>query len=159
MLRTIVHGMIAGAAGELALNVLTYLDMLVRARPASELPAKVAERLADAAGVEFAQPGERPEKAASRTEATGALLGYATAGGVAVAYALVRRIGLRLPTPIAGVVVGAAAMTLSDSTATALRVTDPTSWEASSWVADIVPHAAYGFVTAATLELLDHRGR
>ncbi|MCA1677061.1 MAG: hypothetical protein LC799_34400, partial [Actinobacteria bacterium] len=31
-----------------------------------------------------------------------------------------------------------------------LGVTDPRSWSGSDWLADLVPHAAYGAVTAAT---------
>jgi len=75
--------------------------------------------------------------------------------GTAVAYALIRRVGLRLPVPIAGLAMGGAAMAISDSTATAMGVTDPASWGAAGWLSDIVPHAAYGIVAAATLELID----
>jgi hypothetical protein len=157
MIRTIVAGAIAGAAGEMAIDVFTYGDMLARARPASEVPAKVAGRLAEGAGIELAQLGERPDKAENRKQAGGALLGYATAIGVATGYAVLRRFGLRLPMPVAGLAMGAAAMALSDTAATALRVTDPTTWGAEGWIADIVPHAAYGLAAAATLELLDHR--
>jgi hypothetical protein len=157
MIRTIVAGAIAGAAGEMAIDVFTYGDMLARARPASEVPAKVAGRLAEGAGIELAQPGERPDKAENRKQAGGALLGYVTAIGVATGYAVLRRIGLRLPMPVAGLAMGAAAMALSDTAATALRVTDPTTWGAEGWIADIVPHAAYGLAAAATLELLDRR--
>jgi drug/metabolite transporter (DMT)-like permease len=157
MIRTIVAGAIAGAAGEMAIDVFTYGDMLARARPASEVPAKVAGRLAEGAGIELAQPGERADKAENRKQAGGALLGYATAIGVATGYAVLRRLGFRLPMPVAGLAMGAAAMALSDTTATALRVTDPTTWGAEGWIADIVPHAAYGLAAAATLEVLDHR--
>lgn len=155
MMRTLVGGAIAGAAGESALNVVTYVDMLLRARPASSLPAKVAGRMADAAGIEFSQPGERPDKAETRREASGALLGYGMAVGTAVAYAVLRRAGLRLPVPIAGLAMGGAAMAVSDTTATAMNLTEPGTWGVSGWLADIVPHAAYGIVAAATLELID----
>jgi len=57
MIRTLVAGAIAGAAGEIALNVVSYGDMLVRARPSSDMPGKVAGRMAEAAGVELAAPG------------------------------------------------------------------------------------------------------
>ncbi len=40
---------------------------------------------------------------------------------------------------------------------TLLGVTDPRTWPVSSWVADVVPHVAYGAVTAAVLEQLDPR--
>jgi hypothetical protein len=34
---------------------------------------------------------------------------------------------------------------------TALGVTDPRSWDATSWLSDVIPHLAYGAVTAAVL--------
>ena len=155
MLRTIVAGAIAGAAGELALNVVSYADMLVRARPSSDMPGKVAGRMAKMAGVDLARPGERAEKTETREEAAGALLGYGMAIGTAVSYSLLRHAGVRLPVPIAGLAIGGAAMAISDSAATALGVTDPTAWGAAGWSSDLVPHAAFGIVVAATLELID----
>jgi len=155
MIRTIASGVIAGATGELALNVVSYADMLVRARPPSTMPGKVAGRLADVAGVELSQPGERADIATNRREASGALLGYGMAVATAVAYAMVRRLGLRLPVALGGLVLGGAAMAVSDSVATGLGATDPKSWGVSGWMADIVPHAAFGVAAAATLELID----
>ena len=159
MIRTIVSGAVAGAVGETALNVVSYADMLLRARPASRMPGAVASRMAHMTGLELAQPGERADKAESRAEASGALLGYVMAIGTAVAYAALRRAGLRLPVPFAALAMGGAAMAVSDTTATALGVADPTTWGVGGWMADIVPHAAYGLAAAATLDLIDgHRG-
>lgn len=141
----------------MALNIVSYGDMLVRARPASEMPGKVAGRMADIAGVELAKPGERPDKAQTRKEASGALLGYVMAMGTAVAYALLRRSGIRLPVPLAALAMGGGAMAISDTTATVLGVTDPTTWGTAGWLADIVPHAAYGLVAASVLEMIDPR--
>jgi hypothetical protein len=151
MMKTIVAGTIAGAVGEFVLNVLTYGDMALRGRPASEMPARVVERLADTAGVQLGEPWERSGTIANRQEAIGALLGY----GVAVGYAFLRRAGLRAPIPVAGLAIGGGAMLLSDSIATAVGATDPAEWGVEGWLSDIVPHAAYGVVTAATLELID----
>jgi hypothetical protein len=39
---------------------------------------------------------------------------------------------------------------------TVLGVTDPRTWAAKDWVADVVPHLAYGALTAAVLNDLDH---
>jgi len=155
MMRTLVAGAIAGATGEIALNVVAYADMVVRARPASTMPGKVVGRVADLAGIEFSQAGERTDIAENRKEASGALLGYVMAVVTAVGYALLRRAGLRLPLPIAGLAIGGAAMAVADSAATALGVTDPRTWGTEGWVADIVPHAAFGLVVAATLEFID----
>jgi drug/metabolite transporter (DMT)-like permease len=155
MMKTIVAGTIAGAMGEFVLNVMTYGDMALRGRPASEMPSKVVDRLAETAGVELGEPWERSGKIANRQEAIGALLGYGVAAGVAVGYAVLRRAGLRAPIPVAGLAIGGGAMLLSDSIATAVGATDPTEWGVEGWLSDIVPHAAYGVVTAATLELID----
>lgn len=155
MIRSLAAGAVAGAAGEMVLNVVTYGDMFVRARPASSMPAKVAGRVTDIIGVELAQPGERADKASTRREAGGALMGYFVAVGVAVAYAAARRIGVRLPWPVAGLAIGGGAMALSDSVAAAVGAADPTTWSAKDWLLDIGPHAAYGLTVAATLEMID----
>jgi len=155
MIRSIVAGGIAGAAGEMILNIISYGDMFVRGRPASRMPGKVATKLADLGGLELAKPGERAEKLEARQESAGALMGYAVAIATGAGYAVVRRLGLRLPLPLAGLAIGGAAMAFSDSVATALGATDPTSWGASGWALDIIPHAAYGMTTAATLEMFD----
>lgn len=157
MIRTIVNGAIAGAAGELALNVVSYADMLVRARPSSSMPEEVAGRMADMAGIELSKPGERADIAETRRQASGALMGYGMAVGSAVVYALLRRAGLRLPVPLAGLAIGGGAMAISDATATGLGATDPSTWGVAGWLSDIVPHAVFGLVAAATLELIDPR--
>lgn len=47
------QGLAAGAAGVTVLNAITYLDMAVRARPASDTPSQAVEQLAGKAGAEF----------------------------------------------------------------------------------------------------------
>ena len=54
MLRDILFGTLAGAAGTVALNIATYADMAIRGRPSSQTPAKVAEKIAAGAGVDLA---------------------------------------------------------------------------------------------------------
>src|SRR5438270_564056 len=54
MLTQAGRGLLAGAAGTVALNVATYMDMAVRARPSSAVPAKVAASLAEGAGIDLA---------------------------------------------------------------------------------------------------------
>jgi hypothetical protein len=49
---TLVRGAAAGAVGTTALNTATYLDMVLRARPASSTPQDTVEKLSDKAGVE-----------------------------------------------------------------------------------------------------------
>jgi hypothetical protein len=53
-----------------------------------------------------------------------------------------------VPTPVAGVGVGLAAMAASDISIAALGMSDPATWGVSGWVADLAPHLACGLVTA-----------
>ena len=97
--------------------------------------------------------GEDGEREANRLSNLGALFGYAVGIGLGAAYGVVR--GRRdLSLPVAALALGATAMALSDVPATAMKLTDPRRWGASSWAADILPHLAYGLVTAGALELL-----
>ena len=146
-------GAFAGAAGTSALNLVSYSDMLWRGRGASELPAQVAGRLADAVNVPLRRRGEDGEREANRRSSLGSLLSYALGIGLGAVYGVVR--GRRdLSLPVAALALGATAMVLSDVPATAMKVTDPRRWGASGWAADLVPHLAYGLVTAVALELL-----
>jgi hypothetical protein len=54
MRKPLLWGLAAGAVGTIALDVVTYLDMVARARPASSLPTEVPGALAERAGVELA---------------------------------------------------------------------------------------------------------
>lgn len=151
-------GAAAGAAGTVALNAATYADMVIRARPASSVPATVAARLADRAGIDLSGEGEDGETAQNRQNGLGALFGIATGVGVGTAYGLVRpALGRDVSKARAGVVLGLAAVAGSDVPSAALGVTDPARWGVNSWVSDLVPHLAYGFVTAAAYELFDGR--
>lgn len=145
----LARGLVAGAAGTAALNVVTYLDMAARGRSASSMPAEAAGKLAHVAGVGLGE-GDTER---NRTEGLGALLGYATGLGVGASYGLVRA-RVHLPTPVGALLLGAAAMAGSDVPLTALGLTDPRSWPLSSWAMDVVPHLAYGVVTAWAFDLL-----
>jgi xanthosine utilization system XapX-like protein len=142
-------GVIAGAAGTTALNVATYLDMVLRARPASELPAKAAGEVTGRAGIELGA-GKAGE---SRREGIGALLGYATGLGVGALYGLVVR-DRPHPVPVAALALTGAAMAGSDLPMTVLGLTDPRTWPASAWAADVLPHLAYGLTTAMVYRTL-----
>jgi hypothetical protein len=135
--------LIAGAAGTVALDMVTYLDMALRGRPASTTPQRTVRRLAEVLGVDLGE-GERAD---NRSTGIGALLGYATGLGVAVAYAAAPP--QPRPWPQATAALTAMAMTSSNVPMTVLGVTDPRRWSAADWVADVVPHLAYGMVAAA----------
>jgi hypothetical protein len=141
----VVKGGAAGAAGTTALNAVTYLDMAVRGRPASSTPEETVEKVAHAMHTEV--PGDA-ETRSNRLSGLGPLTGIATGVGVGALAGLLAR-STRLPTSVLAGVVGGAAMVGSSGPMTALGITDPRTWSVSSWVSDVVPHLAYGLVTAA----------
>lgn len=147
----LLDGAIAGAVGSTALNVVSYLDMALRGRPASTTPERTAGRLTEVLHV-----GLGPEdRAANRRSGLGPLLGYATGVvGGAVLTALAAR---RLPLPVAAGLLGAGVMLGTDSVMTVLRITNPRQWSRADWVSDAVPHAAYGLAAAATLRRIAAR--
>jgi hypothetical protein len=146
----VARGAVAGAVGALALDAASYLDMLVRGRPPSDLPGQAAGRLAGQVGVDLGAG----EQAANRRSALGALLGYATGVAVGAAYGLV--LGRRQGGPllVRAAAVGTVAMAAGGAPLTSMGLTDPREWGAAGWLADIVPHAAYGIATALTYEAL-----
>jgi hypothetical protein len=148
---TLVRGLISGAAGSSALNIVTYLDMAVRGRPESQLPAQDVERLTSLAGVDL---GGDEQTAEHRKTALGSLLGYVSGLGIATAYAAAQPLLDGAPVPLRAMLVGAAAMAATDAASAALGVTDPRTWSATSWLSDAVPHLAYGAVTVVTHDAL-----
>jgi hypothetical protein len=159
MLKSIIRGAaagaVAGAAGTTALNAVTYADMSIRGRPASGAPAEVVERAADRAGVTV--PGQGASRG-NRLSGLGALAGIGTGVAVGAAYGITRALGWRVPAVAGALLTAAAAMAGSDGPMFALRVSDPREWGAIDWASDVVPHAAYGAVTAVTLAALSQPG-
>lgn len=154
MLRKLLWGAVAGMLGTVVLNIVTYLDMLVRGRGSSSVPAKTAGRLAEDAGVDLSAEGPDSKTAAHRRTALGSLMGYVAGISVGLAYGAVRPRLRSIPVGVAGAGAGLAAMAASDIPATATGATDPRTWGASGWLADVVPHAAYGMATAVAYDRL-----
>lgn len=154
MMHTFGRGLAAGAAGTTALNAVTYLDMALRGRPASELPAKAVADLAHRTGRQV--PGD-PDVRQNRVAGLGALGGILVGVSIGAAAAFVAPLARRLPTAVAGVLLGAAAMASTDLPMMRTKLTDPKSWSASDWLADVLPHLAYGTVAAWTLRALERR--
>lgn len=152
MSHSIRAGAAAGAAGTTALNAVTYLDMAVRGRGPSEVPQSAVERIADRTDTRI--PGDDTVRG-NRVSALGPLMGLATGVGVGVAYGVARSLGWRPALPVAAAATAAAAMAGSDVPLTALGLTDPRSWRPGDWLADVVPHLAYGVVTAASCAALE----
>jgi hypothetical protein len=150
--RNLAHGAIAGAVGTTALNVATFLDMVLRGRPASSTPETTVDRLADVVHVQI--PGSDDQRDARRT-ATGSLLGTAAGVGAGVVLGALRQTGR--PHGVGGTAAAAwvLAMLAGNGPMTVMQVTDPRQWGAQDWAADIVPHLAYAAAAAATLQVLD----
>jgi hypothetical protein len=141
--------MVAGAAGTTALNVVTYLDMAVRGRPASSTPEKSVEMMADTAGVDLGE-GDTAE---NRKAGLGPMLGFGTGLGAGIVYGLIAG-SRRIPKPVGTVLLTGLAMLGSSAPMTALGLTDPRQWSASDWAMDAVPHLAYGAVAAGVYDAL-----
>jgi hypothetical protein len=154
MTRSLLAGLAAGAAGTTALNLVTYLDVVVRARPPSSTPEATVRRTEELTGVGIAAGGPDSEEACNRRSGLGALLGIATGLATGVGYGLVRDRLEGVPLPVRGAVAGLAASIGGTGPMVALGVTDPRSWSGSSWVSDLVPHLVYGLVTAAVLDMV-----
>lgn len=146
------RGLVAGAAGTLALNMATYLDMALKGRPASRTPERTIEALAGRAGITVAGSGAERE---ARVSAVGALSGMATGLAVGVGASTARAAGVRLPAPLGGALIGAAAMTAGNGPMALLGVTDPRSWSRADWLGDVLPHVAYGVAARAALDTVD----
>lgn len=152
MRRELAMGAAAGAVGTVALNVVTYLDMVLRARGSSSVPAEVAGALTQRAGLPLSRQGPDSEAAQNRQSGLGALLGYVTGLGVGGVYGVIRPRAPWFPRPLAAVGLGAAAMSGSDVPSALLGITKPGTRSATSWASDVVPHLAYGAFTAIAFD-------
>lgn len=150
--RRLARGAVAGAAGTTALNLVTYADMALRGRGSSSTPEKTVEAAADAAGVSI--PGD-DETRSNRLAGLGPIMGAAVGIGGGTALGLLRAVGLRLPVVLGAPLVGAGVMAATDSAMAAAGTSAPTDWSSIDWLADGVPHVAYGLVTAWTIRELD----
>lgn len=152
--RALLLGLAAGAAGTTALNVVTYLDVVVRARGASSTPEDTAAKLATKLGIDI--PGDEDQRA-NRIAGLGPLIGIAAGVGVGAAVGLARTRGFRPPLPLAGILTGGLAMATADAPMAVLGVSDPRTWAPADWLSDAVPHLVYGVVTTVVLAALDSR--
>ena len=138
-------GVVAGAVGALVIEGVSWLDILVRGRPPSELPDQAARNLAGRLGVDL---DPDTEAGRNRTGALAALLGYGAGVAIGAAYGVVARD--RRGGPLAGLALAAGAMVPGNLPLVAMGLTDPRTWGVAGWLSDIVPHLAYGLATAAT---------
>ncbi len=150
--RGVVIGAAAGAAGTTALNAVTYLDMAVRARPASSTPQDTVEKLADNVHVPIPGRGEAHDH---RIAGLGPLTGLAAGIGVGALLGFARSAGWKPGLVVTGLAATVGALIGSNGPMTVLGVTDPRTWAVKDWVSDVVPHLAFGAVTAGILRELD----
>lgn len=151
--RRVGAGMAAGSAGVTALNATTYLDMALRGRPSSSTPERSVEEIARRTGVDVPGTGDIRS---NRVEGLGALSGAATGVGTGVMVAL---LGVRhLPLAVGAVVTAGAAMVAANGPMARLGLTDPREWSGADWLADVLPHLAYGIATAWTLRAVAEGG-
>ena len=143
----ILRGAAAGAAGTTALNAVTYLDMALRGRPASDTPEQTVAKIAETIHVRI--PGEGATRN-NRLSGWGAVSGLAAGVAVGMAYGAWHSVVGR-PGPLAGPLLATGgALVVGNGPMTALGLTDPRSWSVPDWLSDVVPHLAYGWVTATT---------
>ena len=147
MIKRLLAGAAAGAAGTTALNAVTYADMAWRGRAASETPEKSVEEIAQM--LDATIPGEGDERQ-NRLSGLGALSGIATGVAVGAAYGLLDVFHVR-PGRLKGTLLAATAAILAANVPMVqLGLTDPRKWSPQDWASDIVPHLAYGAVVATT---------
>jgi len=158
VLRNTLQGLLAGAAGTVALNIATYADMALRGRSSSNGPSKMMSALASMVHVPLSSQGvgAQDQTAQNRESGLGALLGYINGLGMGVVYSLLRSPGDEVSLPLASTLVGLAAMAASDVPLVMLKVSDPKTWGASGWLSDLIPHLIYGFVTVGAYEALSN---
>ena len=144
----VLRGAAAGAAGTTALNVVTYLDMAIRGRPASSTPENTVEKLAKTTHLTI--PGEGTARE-SRVAGLGALTGLVAGIGVGGLLGLARASGLRAGNLLTTMIV----LVSTNGPMTVLGVADPRTWSLVDWVSDLVPHLAYAAVVTTTMDAFD----
>ncbi|GAA1635974.1 hypothetical protein [Georgenia ruanii] len=144
----LTRGLVAGAAGTTALNAATYLDMVLRGRPASSTPETTVDRVADLLHVDI--PGDDEQRDARRT-ALGSLLGSAAGVGAGAVLGAIRATGHPRGTAGTLALSWVLAMIAGNGPMTALGITDPRAWTAKDWAADVVPHLAFAVAATVTL--------
>ena len=131
-----------------------HLAMVAAAAPPETAALGNTSPLARAIPLSSQGDNANDQLAQNRESGLGALLGFVNGLGTGAAYGLVRSQLDDLPVPLAAIVVGLTAMAASDLPLVTARATNPKTWGVSGWLADLIPHLIYGFVTVATYEAL-----
>jgi hypothetical protein len=151
-----LRGALAGAAGTTALNAITYLDLVLRARPTSSTPEQLVDKISAVTNLDIPGAGEERQ---NRVAGLAPLLGIGVGAGVGSVAGAIHHLllgqGRRLPFLVGAALVGASAMAASDVPLMLSGVSDPKSWTSKDWLADALPHLAYGVVTEAAIRLTE----
>ncbi|MFN2460759.1 MAG: SDR family NAD(P)-dependent oxidoreductase [Candidatus Velthaea sp.] len=139
----------AAGAGAVAMQVVQYGDMALTRRKPSDVPPGIAVALGRLLGHDLNNTGEADEdrRRASRREAIGELLGFATLVSFGLAYGYLRRDRSAFSARAAAAL-GLGAMLSTEVLASALGVSNPVKWKPNEWASELAPHLAYGAVTA-----------
>lgn len=143
-----VQGLAAGCVGLIALEITSYLDQYLRARPPSDSPTKLGRRLGDELGLDLGTGDARRHRAS----ALGPLAGYWDGLLLGIAWSALAPREANTLTGTALLTAGA--MAGSNGPLVALGITDPREWTATDWLSDAVPHLAYALATVATVAAL-----
>lgn len=147
-----LRGAAAGAAGTTALNAVTYLDMAVRGRGTSSTPEDTVEQLASKAHLTIPGDGETRD---NRVQGLGPLMGLVAGVGVGTIGGLARAAGFLSAKPVGIALTTLGVLVAANGPMTALGVTDPRTWSGKDWLADLVPHLAYGVVVKNVIDAFD----
>ena len=151
-----LRGIVAGAAGTVALNLATYADMALRGRSSSSAPSKMIDKVTKQLHLPLSPQGvgAQDETTQNRESGLGALLGYVNGLGTGILYGVVRSQFDEVPALLAAPLVGLTAMAASDVPLVSMKLTNPKTWGLSGWLSDAIPHLIYGIVTVATYEAM-----
>ncbi len=117
LVRGVLIGAAAGAAGTTALNAVTYLDMVARGRPTSSTPEDTVEKLSDKAHVPV--PGEGDARQ-NRVAGLGPLTGLVAGVGVGAGLGVGRAAGWRPDLVVSGLLATVGALIGSNAPMTVL---------------------------------------
>ena len=126
-MQKIVAGIVAGAAGTVALDVATYLDMAIRGRSASNAPAQLVDTVAKGLHLSFSSSNDQQAK--NRESGLGALLGYVNGLGTGVGLWLASVAERHGSFTIGSYRVGLAAMVASDVPLIVSHISNPNHGE------------------------------
>jgi hypothetical protein len=125
--------------------------MAVRGRASSSTPQETVEAMADRSPMDVPVDGQTRS---NRVSGLASLMGLATGVTVGAVYGAATVAG-RPPWWLASGMLSLAAMLGGNAPMAKLGVTDPRQWDVADWASDVVPHLAFGLVTALVFEAVD----